>query len=69
MTDLYLSLLYNIQGNVGLNPEISDGAFKLRVPEQELNGPEIPGPPVDQPRFSASQSPWRRYHLLSIASN
>jgi hypothetical protein len=25
------------------------------VPEQELNGPEIPGPPVDQCRFRASQ--------------
>jgi hypothetical protein len=28
---------------------------KLRVPEQELNGPEIPGPSVDQRCFRASQ--------------
>jgi hypothetical protein len=47
LIDLHLSLLRNLQSIVDLGPEIPDGAFKLGVPEQQLNRPEISGPPVD----------------------
>jgi hypothetical protein len=47
-TRLDLRLLGNLEGVIYLDTEISDGAFKLRVPQQELNGSEISGPPIDQ---------------------
>src|SRR5438128_12478499 len=53
--DLHLRLLGDLQSVVDLDSEIPDGAFKFRVPKQELNGPEIPGPPVNQRGFRAPQ--------------
>jgi len=35
--------------------EIADGAVKFRVPEEKLDGAEIPGPPIDQRRPRASE--------------
>jgi hypothetical protein len=52
---LQVSLLGDLQRIVNLDTEISDGAFELHVPKQELNGTEIPGAPVDQRSLGASQ--------------
>jgi hypothetical protein len=52
---LHLSLLGDIQRIVNLGTEISNGAFELHAPKQDLNGTEIPGAPVDQRGFGASQ--------------
>ena len=52
-TRLHLGLLGDLQRIVDFDPEIPDSAFKFRVSEQELYGPEIPGPSVDQRRFGA----------------
>ena len=38
---LELNLFSHIQGVVHLNPEISDGAFQLRMAEEELHRPEV----------------------------
>src|SRR5471032_560237 len=43
------------QGIVDLDAEIPDRAFDLGMPEQELDGPEIARPPIDQGSFSAAQ--------------
>ena len=52
---LHLRLLGDLQRIIDLDPEVADGAFQLRVPEQQLNGPEIPGSPVDQRCLGAPQ--------------
>jgi hypothetical protein len=46
-------LLRNLQCIVDLDPEISDGAFKLRMSEQKLHSPELLGPSVDKRGFGA----------------
>jgi hypothetical protein len=43
------------QGVIDLNAKISDRAFDLCMPEQELDSPEIARPPIDQSGFCASQ--------------
>ena len=43
------------QGVIDLDAEIPDRAFDLGMPEQELDGPEISRPPIDQGRFCASK--------------
>jgi hypothetical protein len=43
------------QGVIDLNAEIPDRAFDLGMPEQELDGPQIARPPLDQGNFSAAQ--------------
>ena len=53
-TRLHFGLLNDLQRIVDFDPEIPDSAFKFRVSEQELYGPEIPGPSVDQRRFGAA---------------
>ena len=53
-TGLHLSLFGDLQRVVDLDSEVSDGALEFGVTEQELNRPEIPGPPVDQRRLGAS---------------
>jgi hypothetical protein len=52
-TRLHLSLLRDLQRVVDLDPEVSDRALKFAVVEEKLDGPEIPGPAVDQRRFRA----------------
>jgi hypothetical protein len=44
---LHLSLFRDLKRVVDLDPEVSNGAFKFGVPEQQLNRPEILGSPVD----------------------
>ena len=50
---LHLSLLGDLQRVIDLDPEVPDRALKFAVAEEELDGPEIPGPPVDQCRLGA----------------
>ena len=44
---LELNLFSQIQGVVHLNPEISDGAFQLRVTEEELHCAQVAGLAID----------------------
>ena len=50
---LHLGLFGSLQRVVDLNSEVSHGAFKFRMAEQELNGPKIPGAAIDQSRLGA----------------
>ena len=50
---LHLSLFGDFQRVVDLDSEVSHGAFKFRMAEQELNGPEIPGAAIDQSRLGS----------------
>jgi hypothetical protein len=50
-----IDLFRYCQGVIDLNTEISHGAFYLGMPKQELDGPEIACPSIDQSRFCASQ--------------
>src|SRR5690242_8381173 len=43
------------EGVVHLYPEIADGALDLRVAEQQLDGSEIAGPPVDEGHLRAAE--------------
>jgi hypothetical protein len=45
---LYVGLLSHFQGVVHLNAEVTDRALQLRVPEEDLNGPQVLRPAVDQ---------------------
>ena len=49
--ELHLSLLGDLQRVVDLDSEVSDGALQFAMAEEKLDGPEIPGPPVDQRRL------------------
>jgi hypothetical protein len=49
-----INLLGNGEGVVNLDTEVSDGAFYLRVPEEELNRPQIAGAPVYQSCFRSA---------------
>jgi len=42
-----LDLLRNAEGVVDLDAEIANGAFELRMSEEELNGPKITGRSID----------------------
>jgi hypothetical protein len=50
---LHLSLFGDLQRVVDLDSEVSHGAFKFRMAEQELNGPKIPGATIDQSRLGS----------------
>ena len=52
---LYLRVLSNVEGVFHLNPEVSDGALELGVPEEELDGSQVFGSLVDQSGFCAPQ--------------
>jgi hypothetical protein len=43
-----IDLFRYCQGIVDLDAEVPDRAFDLGMPEQELDGPEISCPPIDQ---------------------
>ncbi len=45
--------LRHLQGVIDFDPQIPDGTLQFPVSEQELYGPEVFGPPVDQSRFCA----------------
>src|SRR3984957_10674400 len=58
-----INLFRYCQGVIDLNAEISDRAFDLGAPEQELDSPQVARPPIDQGSFCASQQmrpeqPW-----------
>src|ERR1035438_3109592 len=58
-----INLFRYCQGVIDLDAEIPDRAFDLGMPEQELDGPEISRPPIDQGRFCPSKrmrpkQPW-----------
>jgi hypothetical protein len=55
VTVLRIRLLCHFQRVINSNAEISNGAFKIRVPTQQLNRAEILRPAVDERRFSPSQ--------------
>jgi hypothetical protein len=50
-----VNLFRYCQGVIDLDAEIPDRAFDLGMPEQELDGPQIARPPVDQGGFCAAQ--------------
>lgn len=50
-----IDALRNSEGVIDLNAQITHGAFKLGVPQQELNGSQVTGLPIDQRRFGATQ--------------
>jgi hypothetical protein len=49
----YTSLLGYLKRVVYFDTEVADGAFKFRMAEQELNGPEIPSAAIDQSRLGS----------------
>lgn len=55
-TGLQLGLLGDLERIVDFDPEIPDSAFKFRVSEQKLYGPEIPGPSVDHHRAGGDET-------------
>ena len=50
-----INLFRYCQGVIDLDAEIPDRAFDLGMPEQELDGPEIACPSIDQGSFGAAQ--------------
>ena len=42
------------EGIIDLDAKVPDGAFDLCVPEQQLNGAQIAGTPIDQGRLGPS---------------
>ena len=50
-----INLFRYCEGIIDLDAEISHRAFDLGMSEQELDGPEIASPPVDQGSFCSSQ--------------
>ena len=52
---LHLSLLRDLQRVVHLDAEVSDSTLKFALTQEKLDGPEIPGAPIDQRRFRTPQ--------------
>ena len=52
--DLQLDLLRDREGVIDLDSEIANGALKLRVPEQQLYGPQVAGLLVDLRRLRSA---------------
>ena len=50
-----INLFRYCQGVIYFDAQVSDRAFDLSMSKQELNGPEVSCPPVDQSSFCASQ--------------
>jgi hypothetical protein len=50
-----INLFRYCQRVIDLNAKMPDRAFDLGMPEQELDGPEITCPSIDQGRFCSSQ--------------
>ena len=44
----HLSLLRQFQCIVNINPQVSDRAFQFGVAQEQLNGPDVLGSPIDQ---------------------
>ena len=54
-SSLDLGLLRDLKCVVDLDPEIPDGALQLRVTKQQLDGPDVLDPLVDQRRLRSAQ--------------
>jgi hypothetical protein len=50
-----INLFGYCEGVIDLDAEISDGAFDLGMPEQELDSPEIARPSIDQGGLGATE--------------
>jgi hypothetical protein len=50
-----VNLFRYCQGIIDLDAEIPDRTFDLGMPKQELDGPEISRPPINQGSFGAAQ--------------
>ena len=50
-----INLFRYCQGIIDLDAEISDRAFDLGMPQQELDSPQVACPPIDQGSFCAAQ--------------
>jgi hypothetical protein len=50
-----INLFRYCQGVIDLDAEIPDRAFDLGMSKQELHGPEISRPPINQGSFCAAQ--------------
>ena len=50
-----INLFRYCEGVIDLDAEISDRAFDLGMPEQELDSPQVARPPIDQGSFCTSQ--------------
>jgi hypothetical protein len=62
-----VNLFRYCQGVIDLDAEIPDRAFDLGMPKQELDGPEISRPPINQGSFGAAQRV--RPEQLRVKSN
>jgi hypothetical protein len=51
---LNISVLGNFARIIHFNAQVADRAFQLPVAQQQLNGTEVPGFPVDQRDLGAS---------------
>ena len=47
ISDLHLRLLGHLKGIVNLDAKVSDGAFQLGMPEQELYGSKVLRPSIE----------------------
>ncbi len=54
-SNLHVDLFCNGKGIVDLNAQILHGAFDLPVAQQQLHGPQVAGPTVDQRRLGSAQ--------------
>jgi len=52
---LHLSLLRDLQRVLDLDAKVADGALQFAMAEQQLDGPQVLGPAVDQGRLGAAQ--------------
>jgi hypothetical protein len=50
-----VDLFGNGEGVIDLYTQVADGALNFGMAKQELDGPEVAGPPVDQGRFGSSK--------------
>jgi hypothetical protein len=50
-----INLFRYCKGVIYFDAQVSDRTFDLGMPEQQLDGPEIASPPVDQGSLCASQ--------------
>jgi len=53
-SQLDVHIFGNCQSIVDLNTKVSDGTFNFRMPEQQLYGPQITSPSINQRRFCTS---------------
>ena len=50
-----VNLFGDSEGVIHLDTQVADSALDFAMAKQELNGPEVPRPPIDQGRLGSSQ--------------